>query len=420
MSGLRRIVGLVLMLVCVLCACTEGLEAAQQSVQTLTVVVWDYDKTSYDRHLVEAFEASHPEVQVNVISYPDTYYDQKAESLLLGDKPVDVFLTRTMAALKGLCDYEAVYPLDDLLNKYGLDLEDASILNAFRYNDRLYGIPYRQDRYVLFYNCDLFDRAGLPYPKERMTWEEVHRTSVQLQAAMQDDEYALMVLPMDIQWIASGSIWPINYREAESAEQLRPVMELLLEMQEEGTAPSYAECVAQDIAQQSFEMGKYGMYIGGSWYINYLTSDQKMGRSTLRWGATAAPYWPESNQSEEPQIFSGISISKNSENIALAWEFIQFVTGAQGAKIMAEEQMQPAYMDTEIAETYRNYFSGEYLDAALLERVPWNRGTLEQQDVLSQQAALSMGFRKCMVGDWTVDQAITWMRSQLDILQTER
>lgn len=91
--------------VCMLCACTGEQTAETAEQQTLTLVLWDYDKISYDRRLVEAFEAAHPDVQVNVLSYPDTYYDQKMESLLIGDKPVDVFLSRTTMSLKHLCDY---------------------------------------------------------------------------------------------------------------------------------------------------------------------------------------------------------------------------------------------------------------------------------------------------------------------------
>lgn len=402
--------------VCMLCACTGEQTAETAEQQTLTLVLWDYDKISYDRRLVEAFEAAHPDVQVNVLSYPDTYYDQKMESLLIGDKPVDVFLSRTTMSLKHLCDYGVVYPLDGLVAEYGLDLAGTSSLDALRYDGTLYGVPYRQDRYVLFYNCDLFDRAGVAYPDSRMTWEELHQTALQLQDALDGGEYALMVLPMDIQWIASGRVWPMDYGDPDAVERLRPVMELLLQMQEEGTAPRYADCIAQDVAQQSFELGDYAMYVGGSWYVNYLASDQKAGRTDLRWGVTEAPCWPESGEDGETQIFSGMSICKNSDNIELAWEFIQFASGEEGARIMAEEQMQPAYMDETVEQTYRENFTGEYLDPAILERAAYTRGGMRKQDDSAQQEVLCNGFRKCMVGEWTVDEALANMQAGLEAL----
>lgn len=148
----------------------------------------------------------------------------------------------------------------------------------------------------------------------------------------------------------------------------------------------------------------------------YLASDQKAGRTDLRWGVTEAPCWPESGEDGETQIFSGMSICKNSDNIELAWEFIQFASGEEGARIMAEEQMQPAYMDETVEQTYRENFTGEYLDPAILERAAYTRGGMRKQDDSAQQEVLCNGFRKCMVGEWTVDEALANMQAGLEAL----
>ena len=129
-----------------------------------------------------------------------------------------------------------------------------------------------------------------------------------------------------------------------------------------------------------------------------------------------APCWTESGEDGETQIFSGMSICKNSDNIELAWEFIQFASGEEGARIMAEEQMQPAYMDETVEQTYRENFTGEYLDPAILERAAYTRGGMRKQDDSAQQEVLCNGFRKCMVGEWTVDEALANMQAGLEAL----
>lgn len=84
-----------------LCGCTAQNNIADVSHRTmLTVVLWDYDKTSYDWKLIRAFEDSHPDVQVEVVSYPDAYYDQKMQARLLSGRQTDVFLCRTMKTLE--------------------------------------------------------------------------------------------------------------------------------------------------------------------------------------------------------------------------------------------------------------------------------------------------------------------------------
>ena len=42
------------------------------------------------------------------------------------------------------------------------------------YNGKTYSLPYRNDWYVLYYNKDLFDAAGVEYPSNDMTWEEYY------------------------------------------------------------------------------------------------------------------------------------------------------------------------------------------------------------------------------------------------------
>ena len=37
---------------------------------------------------------------------------------------------------------------------------------------KLYELPFRSDFWVIFYNKDIFDRAGVEYPTNDMTFEE--------------------------------------------------------------------------------------------------------------------------------------------------------------------------------------------------------------------------------------------------------
>jgi multiple sugar transport system substrate-binding protein len=38
--------------------------------------------------------------------------------------------------------------------------------------DKLTGLPYQINSLVMFYNKDIFDKFGVPHPKENMTWAE--------------------------------------------------------------------------------------------------------------------------------------------------------------------------------------------------------------------------------------------------------
>lgn len=53
------------------------------------------------------------------------------------------------------------------------DLINQSLLDACMFDGKLKGLPYEFNNIVLFYNKDMFDEAGLDYPDETWTWEDV-------------------------------------------------------------------------------------------------------------------------------------------------------------------------------------------------------------------------------------------------------
>lgn len=406
---MRRKGILLLAVLLMLCGCTAQGNIDVSRKATLTVVLWDYDKTSYDWKLVQAFENSHSDVQVKVVSYPDAYYDQKMQARLLSGKQTDVFLCRTMDSLHKLYEYGIAQPLDDLMAQYGHDLQDSADLVQMQFEGRQYGIPYRRDRYVLLYNCELFDRAGLPYPERQLTWEQVHELSQQLQSRLHEGEYAMMSLPMDIQWLAAG-----KNGDYDNAESMRQIIEWVQQMQQEQCMPPYSTCIAQDIQQQCFELGQYGMYIGGTWYLNYLMTDYLAGRFSFRWGVIEAPVWAEEQKSGETVIQTGMGICQSSQQQELAWEFIRFAAGAEGAKIMAAEQMMPAYLDSEVEKIYRNSFYGAYLDPMVyLDR---ETAVGAYRDIGREQKILCDAFRQSVTGQQDTDTALQSAQQQIDAL----
>ena len=178
--------------------------------------------------------------------------------------------------------------------------------------------------------------------------------------------------------------------------------------------PQYSTCIAQDVQQQCFELGQYGMYVGGTWYLNYLMTDYREGRFDFRWGVTEAPVWADGQTSGETIIQTGMGICRSSQQQELAWEFIRFAAGAEGAKIMAAEQMMPAYLDSEVEEIYQNSFYGAYLDPMVyLDRknaVGAYRNTSREQKILCD------AFRQSVTGQQDTDTALKNAQREIEAL----
>lgn len=78
-----------------------------------------------------------------------------------------------------LNDAEMTFPLDEYVDKYEVDLDSFApgMIEALRdqdpeNNSRLLGLPIEQQIITLFYNKEIFDKAGLEYPTDGITWEE--------------------------------------------------------------------------------------------------------------------------------------------------------------------------------------------------------------------------------------------------------
>jgi multiple sugar transport system substrate-binding protein len=119
----------------------------------------------------EPLKKKYPHITIeNVVTKNDL------PALIAASEPVDFFVTwnGNMAGYKDLGVYE---DLAALAKKNNLDLSrfDPQSLDAIRSvsdQGELYALPYSANLNALYYNKDIFDKFGVPYPKDGMSWED--------------------------------------------------------------------------------------------------------------------------------------------------------------------------------------------------------------------------------------------------------
>lgn len=85
----------------------------------------------------------------------------------------------------GVLDFAFPMDLNEMLKKNNVDLSqlEPSSLEGIRNlgkNGELYGLPFYLDKYMIFYNKEIFDRFALGYPTDDMTFEELVTLSKRL------------------------------------------------------------------------------------------------------------------------------------------------------------------------------------------------------------------------------------------------
>ena len=116
--------------------------------------------------MIDAYTAKNPGVTINIIdTNADEYNNSLGISLSAAQPDPDVIWVKDMGSMLQMADKNQLLALDDLIEKDSYDLSKYNgAAEQLQYKDTTYALPYRSDWYVLFYNKDIFDAAGVEYP----------------------------------------------------------------------------------------------------------------------------------------------------------------------------------------------------------------------------------------------------------------
>ena len=155
---------------------------AEAETETASLEVWHtFGANSVDERIfldaVAAFEAAHPEIAVEPVRIP---YLQNLQQFINssqgGEAPDLVRLSDTELGRIGHISVEGLPLLEDLrphLTPVQRSRFEPRALNAMRYGTSLYAIPVSQGTLALIYNKALFDAAGVDYPRDDWTTDDL-------------------------------------------------------------------------------------------------------------------------------------------------------------------------------------------------------------------------------------------------------
>ena len=150
--------------------------AAPAEPVTVTWAFWGSPEEAASHKIVaDAFMAEHPEIKIELWNQPWDDYFTKIQALWAsGDAktiPDVAFLWPTPKyAAEGVLEN-----LDTFIKESGYSLDDywPGLLESAKYEGSVYGFPRDIEAAVLYYNKDLFDKAGVAYPDENWTWDDL-------------------------------------------------------------------------------------------------------------------------------------------------------------------------------------------------------------------------------------------------------
>ena len=397
-------------------------EAAAEPV-TLKWAIWDKDTTPYWVALQEAYQAANPNVTIEMVDLGSADYMTVLATELSGSgSEFDVVTIKDVPGYATLVSKNTLEPLDSYIAEAGIDLSQYGGVDAqVTVNGSLYELPFRNDFWVVFYNKDLFDAAGVAYPTNDMTFEQYDELARQVA----DPTFGAQVYGTHYHtWRSAVQLFGVldgkNNILSGEYDFFKPYYEMVLGQEDDQICRNYADLSAEGLHYSAaFSSGDVAMLNMGSWYISTLISSIKSGDYDAslcgNWGMVKYPHAEGVEAGSTLGTITGLAVTSVSDNKDAAFDFVEWVSGAEGAKVMAETGNFPAIMTDEVTGIISS-LEGFPADAESKEALKVSNLYLEvpyAENVSAVNDILDTYHKSIMNREMTIDEGIEAMNTEV-------
>ena len=334
---------------------------------TITFAGWSLKQSPEFEALANAFHESHPNVTVQVKEYSADDYDSQLIVDLSGGNAPSVFPIKNLQKYKTYAESEGLADLSDLAAEYDGD-ENIDVSN-YELDGKYFAMPYRQDSWVLFYNKDMFEKAGVAAPDGTWTWDDYTKAAEELKeklpAAGYDANSVYPTYQHNWQSVVQGFALAQTGFDTENTffkgdfDYLKSYYERALKWQDEGLTIDWNTSNSTKVQYQAqFGTQKAAMLPMGTWFAATLVSQQASGDAEdFQWGMAPIPQNPDEKASDKPVTFgdpTGLAVSSkiDGQKLAAAKEFVKWCSGEGGSKALAAIATTPAYFSDAVTDAY--------------------------------------------------------------------
>lgn len=222
-----------------------------------------------------------------------------------------------------------ITPLAPFVKKYHFNLS-AYLPGATKqlyYNGKLYALTNDQGSYYLYYNENLFKRAGVPLPGNNFTWAQMLADAKKLTTANHSvwglDFTDVVSEPelfarMNGQDLTNTTATKFDLTNPATTQAFTFFHDLIYKYH---VAPAYSSQVTG--AAQLFASGDVAMMLDGSWEVDYF----RYVKPKFSWNVGNLPIGPAAKGVVHPPIFQGTYMMSAGLSPALqaaAWKVISF------------------------------------------------------------------------------------------------
>ncbi|MBN1922464.1 MAG: sugar ABC transporter substrate-binding protein [Anaerolineae bacterium] len=322
---------------------------------TLKMVAWDIGTTPYWQAVIDAYVAKNPNVTIELIDVTSAEYQDKVNVMLSGGDKSDIVTVKDIPGYSAMLTRNQIIPLNSYVEADGLDLSVYSgAAEELTFEGSIYALPFRSDIWILYYNKDIFDRAGIAYPDNDMTWAEYDDLARKLTSGSGADKvygahHHTWRSTVQLATVQDGK----NTVIATDYSFMKPIYDMIVGMQKDGIIMDYGSLKAGNIHYSGvFKNEQIAMLPMGSWFIGTMIAAKNDGEVDFNWGVAKFPHPEGVAAGTTAGTLTSLAINANSENKDAAWDFIKFYSGVEGAKALAKTGNLPALRTAEVLDIF--------------------------------------------------------------------
>lgn len=370
-------------------------------------VIHYYDWFKMDMSIIEDFNKANPDIEVQYHAIPDNGSDKltQLDILAMGGGEIDVMPGsdgEQMLRMKN-----GMYaPLDDFIKRDGIDMAAnfGDILSYASYNGVTYGYPLRSTVEGIWYNKDMFDAAGIPYPDGSWTWDEYKEIAAKLTSGEGDSKvYGTYTHTFNGQWAPMGNEVSPWYKEDGTcnvkADGFATALSRRKELDDLGYQLSFSQIIATKATQTASFLGeKCAMVQAGSWIVQNI-KDKENYPHNFRIGVAPLPRFDSTVTAHNnfSVAASILAIPATSKKQDAAWRFIRYMV-EEGAERIAKTGNYPSYKPAYNDSLIEAFIAGSDLtvddvrvlfgDMTSVSQKPTGLGAAEYQQSMQEQTQL--------------------------------
>ena len=353
----------------------------------VTVAIWDNAQLPGLKAIMDDFtKESGIAVEIQVVPW-DQYWTLLEAGAQGGEMP-DVFWMHSNYSQKFMSNDILLDLTDRIAQSQTIDLANyyEDITDLYQLDGKTYAIPKDYDTIGLWYNKTLFDEAGISYPDDTWTWDDMAQAAQKLTqndkgqygftspAANNQDGYYNLIYAMGGNvinddktksgWDSPETIAAMNWWYDNLVSVAMPTQEVM----------------GESSADVLFGSGKAGMIMQGSWMIAAFKENEYIDANC------DVAVLPKSQDGTRKTIYNGLgwAAAAGNSHIEESWKLLEYLGSETAQKKQAELGVtMSAYMGT--SDAWVNCAPEFHLQAYLdmtdsMEIRPYSRNTKVWED----------------------------------------